>query len=327
MVDEKAYAPELSIVIPAYNAQKFIVETLRSLMDQTAKENCYEVIVVDDGSTDDTLQLCQSFAQDHTDIRVVHQENAGVSAARNAGIELATGKWLAFVDSDDRVQKDYVETLLCAPEDAQYVILDNFLSAKGKQTREKIWLQPHFDSYVDKDTVLEWICDQQLNAPWDKRFSLELIKAKEIRFAQGLQMGEDALFNLAYVMHAKKLFVYGKAVYIHEDNAEGLCNRRVTLERLQDHERLHKEMCDLCAESDSAEKLVGIVRRAMLRVVTGYAGRLHRAGIPGRKIAAAFRSSKLVQDVLAVPTGSLKDSARKMLLKQKWYGLCANLFL
>lgn len=318
--------PELSVVIPAYNAEKFIGRTLTSLENQTVSHQRYEVIVVDDGSKDNTLQLCKEFALKYPNIIVVHQENGGVSAARNAGIEAATGTWLSFVDSDDHVQEHYVETLLGASDEAQYVVFDNYLEQDGKRSLEKEWMQPWFDTAADKETVLEWICDHRLNAPWDKRFSLELVKKHNIRFPLGLHMGEDMLFNLAYALRTETIFVSGKAVYIHEDNLEGLCNQRITLKRLQDHERVYEGMLQLCREGQLPDKFEAIIHKTMLRVIAGYAGKLHKAGLTKREIAEAFCNSELVRAVLAAPTQSRKGAVRKLLLKQKWYGLCAKLF-
>jgi glycosyltransferase involved in cell wall biosynthesis len=94
---------ELSFVIPAYNVEKFIGRCLNSIYSQSVDENRYEVIVVDDGSTDNTLNILKKLTERHKNLRVFSQENQGVSIARNRGLEMAVGKYVWFVDADDYI--------------------------------------------------------------------------------------------------------------------------------------------------------------------------------------------------------------------------------
>ena len=100
----------VSIIIPAYNVEKYIEKCLSSILEQTYTN--IEVVVVDDGSTDKTGQLIDSVTQQDSRVHVIHKKNAGVSAARNSGIEMSTGEYLVFVDGDDCIAHDYVEYML-----------------------------------------------------------------------------------------------------------------------------------------------------------------------------------------------------------------------
>lgn len=102
--------PDISIIIPAYNAEKEIVRCIDSILNQTY--NCFEIIIIDDGSTDRTLEICKKYAEKDVRILVKSQENKGVSATRNLGLNLSRGKYICFVDADDYLDCRYLEILL-----------------------------------------------------------------------------------------------------------------------------------------------------------------------------------------------------------------------
>lgn len=101
--------PEISVIVPVYKVQEFLPACLASLTGQTFRD--FELILVDDGSPDECGALCDAWAGRDGRIRVIHKQNGGLSSARNAGLEIARGRYIAFVDSDDLVTADYLETL------------------------------------------------------------------------------------------------------------------------------------------------------------------------------------------------------------------------
>ena len=109
----------VSIVVPVYNRHNYLAECLDSLMVQTYRN--LEIILVDDGSTDDSLAICQSYAKKDARIKVIAQENAGVATARNTGVQAAIGQYLMFVDSDDYVAKNYCELAVNALQENQVI--------------------------------------------------------------------------------------------------------------------------------------------------------------------------------------------------------------
>ena len=116
--------PVVSIIVPVYNVEAYIERCIQSLLDQT--EPAIEVILIDDGSTDRSGQLCDQYAETDQRIRVLHKKNGGLSDARNAGIAIARGEYLLFVDGDDYADKELVEkTVVCAKQnDADMVVFD-----------------------------------------------------------------------------------------------------------------------------------------------------------------------------------------------------------
>jgi glycosyltransferase involved in cell wall biosynthesis len=102
--------PKISIIVPLYNTERYLQRCFDSLVNQTLKE--IEIILVNDGSTDNSSKICDEYAKRDRRIKVIHKENGGVSSARNTGMELASGEFLAFVDSDDYVTKEYIGRML-----------------------------------------------------------------------------------------------------------------------------------------------------------------------------------------------------------------------
>ena len=109
MIGEK-----ISVIVPVYNVEAYLERCVESIFHQTYTN--FELILINDGSTDSSGRMCDHLADQHENIKVYHIENAGVSNARNVGIQLATGVWITFVDSDDFVTKDYLATLASAVE-------------------------------------------------------------------------------------------------------------------------------------------------------------------------------------------------------------------
>ena len=118
---------KLTVVVPCYNVENYLCRCLDSLVHQDIPESDYEVIAVDDGSTDSTSEICDRYAKDYPQVKVVHQANAGVSAARNNGMSIAQGKYLFFVDGDDFVAENCFKVLLhIAETNALDVVMFDF---------------------------------------------------------------------------------------------------------------------------------------------------------------------------------------------------------
>jgi len=323
MKESVCSTPLLSVVVPAYNASKTILRTLASLMDQSVEREMYRIIVVDDGSVDDTLQLCLEYAEQHENLLVLHQENGGVSSARNLGINHAVGRWITFVDSDDVVVPEYVETVVTTAPEVQCVVFDHYVGKECVFTPEKRWMRALSDQIYDASGVLEWICDQKLNSPWDKRYELSVIQEHDIRFNPYISMGEDFLFNFHYVTQIQSVYVSAKAIYVYIDNADGLCRKAVTENRLSEFETIYSRMQkELMSEKYLAhyEKILNL---SFLRNIFRYAGQLKVAGYSNREIRELFDGSGMVHCVMDEQTVNLKYILRKFLLKSRLYGFCA----
>ena len=272
------------------------------------------------------MQICRTFSDKYSNIQVISQENQGVSSARNRGIEEASGKWITFVDSDDYVTENYVETILQVSFEHNYVIFDAFRPSEDELVKEKIWMQSFVNQSVSVSKMLHWICENKLNAPYDKRFSLAVLQALGIRFQPGVNIGEDLLFNFQYALSVSSAFVCEKAIYIHTDNPAGLCRSKVNCKRLAEYETIFRKMHEYCKDNRLDKIYAEKIDLAFLRTIAIYAGQLHISGTKKSIIKQTLTESELVKAVLKVPTGSLKDWIRKILLKMHMYRFCAMIF-
>ena len=190
---------QISIVVPVYNVEAYLPDCIDSLRAQTYQN--IEILLIDDGSLDQSGNICDSYAQKDDRIRVFHTINQGVSAARNRGIEEATGEYLVFVDSDDKIHPQLLEcyrkyedpdsVLLCGMAESD----DELKSLKVENLDQKICSYDlgHFANFYAKNLA---------NPPWNKWYRTDLLKKYQIRFPLDKNIGEDLLFNLDYLRHA-----------------------------------------------------------------------------------------------------------------------------
>ena len=197
-----------SIVIPVYNAKASLERCVDSWLCQTRKD--LEIILVDDGSSDGSKELCDELAKNHsgTCLRVIHQANSGVSAARNAGIRAAEGEFLLFTDSDDYVEPDYLEKMAVLQEssDADLVLCGYHHLYDGADI-VKVPGETHVSTMAEfQQEFLELYKKSDLNMPWNKLYRKALVGV----FDTSLSLGEDLLFNLEYLSKCRRVAVLGE---------------------------------------------------------------------------------------------------------------------
>lgn len=188
---------KVSIVIPVYNAGKCIEKCIESIMNQTYKD--WELVIVDDGSCDDSLYLCKKYAGKDNRINLFSKPNGGVSQARNYGIDRVHGEYVTFIDADDYIEPNFLTTLLeCQSFDFVSLSHKRFgkenkiMTLKNDITFE---LPSGFRSIISRnDNVSLFVL-----YPWAKLFKVEIIKQHNIRFCEKIRLAEDSLFVIAYL--------------------------------------------------------------------------------------------------------------------------------
>ena len=202
-----------SVIIPAYNAEHTIRRCLDSLLNQP-HENA-ELIIVNDGSTDTTGEICREYASRHGCIRYFEKENGGVASARNLGLDNAVGEYILFVDSDDYVTENYFTAL------DKHTAGNSDLIMFGKYTYDGNTLQHQPLAPVSSETpeetaalLCDALCEQLMNSAWNKIYRRSLIEEHKIRFDQRLPIGEDKVFAVQYAMHAKTAVFVEDPIYV-----------------------------------------------------------------------------------------------------------------
>lgn len=185
----------LSVIIPVYNAEKYLRKCVKSILTQRYKD--FELILIDDGSTDQSFELCNVFQAEDNRVHAIHKENGGVSSARNRGLDVAQGEYFTFIDSDDWINPDLLEQLMSHIGQADIVVGGYTTVSKVGNVEQKY-----------KDEVLtcpkcvcskfdELYANNFFNAPFAKIYKRNILGTQ--RFDSSVALGEDFLFNLEYL--------------------------------------------------------------------------------------------------------------------------------
>lgn len=205
---------KISVIIPVYNTGKLIRRAVMSVLDQKAEE--LEVILVDDGSTDASGDICDSLAAEDARVRAFHQENMGVSSARNTGLRQASGEYVMFMDSDDRLRKGALAELEPSGCDlsvggfakiSEGVEIKSYVPSSAGEFRGLFGMNRFFDAVLDTRHCF------LLNSLWNKLFRRDIIEKHSLHFMENLDFAEDKLFVFSYLTHITSAKTTDSLVY------------------------------------------------------------------------------------------------------------------
>lgn len=204
--------PLLSIIVPVYNCEKYAGRCIRSLLRQTCQD--FEVILVNNGSTDRSLRILETYAAKDNRLRVLSQENRGISGSRNTGLDAGRGKYLCFVDADDYVDPSFAETLLHAVQtnDCDMAVCDYAMTFRTREIRAVLELSDEVSDVrqmEDERFYLRYFARNPV--VWNKIYRRDMICDAGIRFE--IPHGEDLLFHLRLLPHVKRIATVSKTLY------------------------------------------------------------------------------------------------------------------
>lgn len=214
----------VSVIIPVYNRVLKIERCLHSVINQTHQD--LEIIIVDDGSTDDSLKACQEFSKYDPRIIIATQENQGASSARNRGLNIATGKYIMFVDCDDRLELTGIETAV-SNFSSSHLCIYAYCSIFSSSSEKKIVASGlNTKNELGINSIPQLYKGRMFNPVWNKIYERDIIVANHIKFDSNMRIGEDAVFNLDYLRAVGgKINVNNSSVYFYyENNKDGLDN-------------------------------------------------------------------------------------------------------
>lgn len=230
------YNNSVSIIIPIYNCEEFVANCIEHIQIQSY--NQLEIILIDDGSTDKSGDICDKYAEKDKRIKVIHIDNGGVSNARNIGIEHANGTYIQFVDGDDFIKENMTESLVKAMEsnESDMVVCGYERVTKYITRKEKFRNKPSV--YTKNTYLLSVMSDPRgyyYGVLWNKLFRRDIIMNKSISFNKLLNLGEDFAFCMTYLKHINRIYVLNKRLYMYNCLNEGSLSRykKENLERCQ----------------------------------------------------------------------------------------------
>lgn len=215
----------ISIIIPVYNAHSYLDQCVLSIIRQNTAD--WECILIDDGSTDGSGDICDQWAEKDSRFRVLHKQNEGVSAARNDGLDIAKGEFILFVDSDDWLEEEYVMEMTRHSKNAELTVSGQIRDFNnGSQKIFKPSLTTSFQLGPGNTATFTQLCkDWLLYAPHEKLFRRDIIEQHGIRFLKGCSYGEDLTFNFEYLDHVSTISMVDKALYHYRIEEGSLSNR------------------------------------------------------------------------------------------------------
>ncbi|MDO4293911.1 MAG: glycosyltransferase [Eubacteriales bacterium] len=208
--------PRVSIIVPVYNAQKYLERCVDSILEQDYKD--FELLLMDDGSTDGSGKICDSYAERDRRVRVVHKKNSGVSDTRNQALSLAEGELIQFLDSDDWIVPEATRLLVRSMEEygCDMVISDFYrvsgerLAQKGDIEEDRVMTRQEFAA-----CMVENPADFYYGVLWNKMYRRSIIEKYQIRMDTSLSWCEDFLFNLEYIRHAESFYALQVPIYYY----------------------------------------------------------------------------------------------------------------
>lgn len=224
--------PSVSIIVPVYNAEKTIERCVSSILDQTYKD--FELLLLDDGSTDDSGRICDEYAKRDTRVRVCHKASSGVSDTRNQGIDMAEGEYLQFVDSDDWISPDATKRFVkTAQENGCDLVIADFYRVIGKRLSPKgnIDEAGPFSREKYAAFMMESPADFYYGVLWNKLFRREIVEKYGLRMDPSVSWCEDFMFNLEYIRHAKVFCAIQIPLYYYVKTKGSLASQGMNFSR------------------------------------------------------------------------------------------------
>lgn len=219
----------VSLVLPTYNVGEFLAPCLDSVLAQTYKN--LEIIIVDDGSTDQSGVIADAYAAKDDRFVVIHQKNAGVCAARNKGIDSAKGDYISFVDPDDILKPDYVEYLLnlCLRHDAEVGVCSQLFTVNRPWQRDE-----KIEVISGEEGAVRVLYGHIQLASYSKMFRRSFLNEHQIRFFEELRVGEGFNFNVYAYCFAKRIAVSTHKVYFYRLNNISSCMSHFNINKVKD---------------------------------------------------------------------------------------------
>lgn len=277
--------PLLSVIVPVYNASKFLPRCVESLIKQTYSN--LEIILIDDGSTDDSPAMCDGFAQQREKIRVLHKENGGAGYARNSGLDLAKGEYVAFVDADDYIDENMYSHLMAEAEKEKLdAVFCDFVIRKNNGVLKSADSAIPAGLYTGKELLL-----RMLGAPPEAKrdfvfdvsvckgvYSRNTIESSSVRFRSEREVvSEDLFFHIDFLLRAQQVGYIPERLYYYCEN-DGSHSHSYVKGRLDREKNLYQSVCRLAADILHGDEMLRWQRIFLGRVRSTIGQNVYYAG-------------------------------------------------
>lgn len=295
---------KISVIVPVYNSEKYLQRCINSILNQTYKD--LELILIDDGSTDSSGSICDSFAKIDSRVRVIHQKNSGVSEARNIGLNHAVGDYITFVDSDDYIDSRMYEELI------------NLFLKYNADITHCGYKRVNPEGVIQKEVhgTHKVLCQNQIEATncflrgeyfncgiWNKLFKASLFE--RVRFDSHLKVNEDVVVGFLAFQNAKKIVFIDETFYCYVVHDESACNTIDEKRKILDEIEATKLMINECVHESNLKVLEERLFDKMLR--------LYRWHIFHKETSDKFEKKRLKREIRKMK-GNLSHLDRRLIM-------------
>ena len=253
--------PEISVIVPVYNVEKYLEPCLNSILMQDFQD--FEVLLVEDGSTDGSLAICQRLEAEEEKIKLLrHPQNRGLSAARNTGMEAASGKYICFVDSDDLLLSNALSLLHEAAEEsgADVAYAGQYYTpvfAEGSPAKVVELIPCVAEDYPQERCFFPeelakrleiWLNRRVLDTAWNKLYRRDFIEVNSLRFDEGILAMEDVWFSFRVLCLARSIVMLPDMFYLYRQNPDSIMHHKPSAEVLRENFHTFMEGCRILSK-------------------------------------------------------------------------------
>lgn len=328
--------PKVSVVVPIYNAERYLNRCLESIVNQTYQN--LEIILVDDGSPDNCPAMCDEWAKKDSRIQVIHKENEGPGMARNIGMDLATGEYIFFIDSDDYIDKELMEKCVLNAEtnnsDAVlYGRIDAFEDGefcKHTVSQEQLVFQGEEILNILLPSMFTYELGFGVSL-WSKMFRLKTLKNSKVRLKSGKEIvSEDSYFTLEFFSHCTKATVIPECLYYYYQSNTSY-SRALKKERQNENDSFLKQCVEYVEKENLPSQISNHIRSRYHGMTLGNLAQIMRSDLLKKEKKMALKTvyrNRALKETLTIDVIRLDAFLPRVFwvsLKLKLYGLCTML--
>ena len=330
---------KISIIVPVYNVEKYLKKSIESILGQTYEN--FELILINDGSTDKSAEICDAYSKEDKRIKVIHKSNEGVSKARNIGIENSNGNYLCFIDGDDWIESDMLLEMNNIISEFQIDLIVNGIKIDNIGLQGEVYSQEN--KYKEclwrnkkevSDNIINLFENALINSSCNKIYKADIIKKNNIRF-KNTNIGEDTRFNLEVFRYCNTIKVSNNCYYHYMRYSNLITLSRILEENsYEEYLNIQNDMINFFKElSNYSPKIENIISKVMFsqylavayRILKSdnkiypykYKKRLLDKGLKNKLILKSFKDNK---------AASYKEFMFRFVIRKRWYRLAIFLF-
>ncbi len=306
---------KVSVIIPVYNVEKYLRQCLNSVVNQTLED--IEIIVINDGSTDNTLKIVQEYATKYKNIKIIDKQNEGCYKARNIGLETAMGEYIAFLDSDDYIESNIYEKLYLKAKETDadivssnyYILQDTKLKVVDFSSSAALLEKSNNKVIGAKNIILDAII-------WNRIFKKQMLIEKQIKFHSDIYMADDAFFHIITMLNAEKIVYISDILYTYRISRKDSITSSYN-ERNFDCIKVAKKIMDYAITNNMEHFMPQVIAFVLRLNIVGY----NRIGISHKK--EYFEQMCKFVDDYSISSKTKIAFIKKALYLYHWFGFKA----